>query len=83
MLGIHDLIQGKLSPYLIPGDVLLQILHEVNTNVQRRFSFSVSTMNLQYYYQSVSVVYARQNNSIFFTFSIPITSDHHLFNVSK
>ena len=80
--GVQTLLQGKLSPYLIPADVLSRAIARVNYHVNLKYpGYSITQNNIDYYYGAQTVIFARNFDSLFITLNFPISSSTNVFQV--
>jgi hypothetical protein len=82
LIGIHDLLNNQLSPYLVPATSLLKTLQNISQELQQHYPlFHISNTHPAYYYRAHSVIYNRHNNSLFISIRIPLTSSSPLFDI--
>jgi len=73
-LGVLDLVNGKLSPLLIPIDVLQSTLNDVHTILSQNYSgFHISLDSATDLYQNAHFLYTRKQSVLYLTVKIPIT----------
>lgn len=81
-LGIHDLVKGKLSPFLLSPHVLKSSLNQVQNIITEKFpQFQVSNKDLLFYYSFGDFLYTRRH--LYLTVKIPIYSFHLPISVYK
>jgi hypothetical protein len=75
LLGVQELLQGRLTSYLLPVKSLSQILSKVSTSLQHRYpSFKSVNLHPSFYYNIKSIPYARHNDNICLTIKIPVAN---------
>ena len=58
--GVQTLLQGKLSPYLIPADILSRAITCINYHVNLKYpGYAITKNNIDYYYGAQTVIFAR------------------------
>lgn len=83
-MGIHDLVEGKLSSFLVPAHDIMKLLKHVQAYLLKNHpQFGISHQNVDFYYKEGVTQYSRVNSSIFFTINIPITQRRHKFKIFK
>ena len=84
-LGIIDLVKGKLSPLIVPPELLQNTIEEIQKLLNLKYpEFYVAHTPVDQLYKSDNFLYARQNNSLFITIKLPISahkSNLRLFDV--
>ena len=74
-LGIHDLVKGKLSPFLLSPHVLQSSLRQVQDIITTKFpQFHISHKDPLYYYSHGDFLFTRHHSHLFLTLKIPISS---------
>ncbi len=82
MEGVYNLLQGKLSPNLVPPEIIQHTVSEINTKLQNKFpGFSVTHSHPSLYYDTVQMVYARHQNSLYVTIGIPVSFESTTFEL--
>jgi hypothetical protein len=80
--GMHDLVQRRLSPQLVPEHKLRQTLIDVQRKLRRKYlDFQVVNRHPAFYYQAQDVLYSSHDDSFLVTINIPISSKSALFQV--
>ncbi len=84
MSGINELTYSRLSPYLVPTDLLRKALDQVQSVLMDRHpNFYVVHKDSAFYYQhTVSTVY-RYKDSILITIDIPVVAGYHKYLVHE
>lgn len=73
-LGIVNLAEGKLSPAIIPPSSLHDVMNNIHSILQAKYSkFHLTYDSVNDVYASNKFLYARQNHSLFVTIKFPIT----------
>ena len=74
-LGIIDLVNGKLSPLLIPHDVLTSTINDIQTMIQTKFTgFHLSITDVNDVYRNCDFLFARNNTKLYVTLKLPISN---------
>ena len=82
LTGVYSLVQGKLSPFLIPFKTLQNALYNVNAKVQTKFpGFEVTIVDPNYYYQSPNIRFSQHENMLYINIDITVSSSNKLFNI--
>ena len=82
LLGVHALLQRKLSPILIDHDTLTRALQTVHDTLKTNHpDFEIVHKQTRYYYHSANVLYAGQPEQILVMIEIPIASTNTKFNL--
>ena len=86
-LGIIDLVKGKLSPLILPPELLQNTIKEVQALLNSKYpEFFVAHTPVDQLYKSENFLYARYNNSLFITIKLPISAHKNnlkLFDVKS
>lgn len=73
-LAVVDLANGKLSPLIIPLDVLQSTLNNVQSILSQNYSgFFVTVKSASELYHSSNFLYTRNNSMLYLTLKIPIS----------
>lgn len=82
--AVIDLINGKLSPVLIPSDVLESALTNIQKILDEKYNgFHLTHTDPDEIYKSSKFVFAKKDNSLFITLKLPITSFKHTLQLFK
>lgn len=82
--GILSLVQGKLSPLLIPADVLYMTLSEINNLLKSKYpGFHLSISSLNDVYSDCGYLFARNGSKIYVTLKIPVSHSRKPFSLYK
>ena len=74
-LGIHDLVKGKLSPFLITPHIIKTSIRQIQVILDTKFtSFHIIHKDPLYYYSFADFVYTRLHSTLYLTLKIPISS---------
>lgn len=80
--GFHQLSQGKLSPYLIPQEIMHHIIANIKQKLSKQYSqFQIANVRPSDYYSHIKFMYTRHANSIFIALKIPVTSFQNALKV--
>ena len=86
-LGIIDLVKGKLSPLILPPEMLKNTIKEIQALLNSKYpEFYVAHTPVDQLYKSENFLYARYNNSLLITIKLPISAHKHnlkLFDVKS
>ena len=86
-LGIIDLVKGKLSPLILPPELLQNTIKEIQALLNSKYpEFYVTHTPVDQMYKYENFLYARYNNSLFITIKLPISahkSNLKLFDVKS
>jgi len=80
--GLQVLVAGRLSLYLVPKNVLVDTIAAIQDDLQNSESgrnFRIIHKDTDFYYKKGSYVYARDDENLFITLQIPISSFHSNF----
>ena len=82
--GIHNLAQGKLSPYLLTPESIKDTLKQIQATIDDKFSgFRIIHKSPLHYYRSGSFAFTRVHSKLFLTINIPISSMKHSLRLYK
>ena len=82
--GAQDLLQDKLSMYLVPYREITQVMNAINQKLQkRRTDLQIMTLNSKDIYGHLPFVWTYRNESIFITLKFPLVSPLSKINVYK
>lgn len=74
-LELHDLVKGKLSPFLLPPHVLKSSIHQVQNIITEKFQhFQISNIDPLFYYSFGEFIFARLHSHLYLTRKILISS---------
>ena len=77
-LGIIDLVKGKLSPLILPPELIQTTINDIQKLLNSKYpEFYVAHTQVDQIYKSDKSLYARQNNSLFITIKLPISAHKH------
>ena len=72
--GIISLVNGKLSPLLIPEDIMQSTFQDINMLLQTKFNgFHLTLDSVNEIYAASKFLYARNNTKIYITIKLPIS----------
>lgn len=73
-IGIHDLVNGRLSPFLLPEHVVGDTLSDIQTILSTKFiEFQLSITNVKNVYSSCPFLYARNGTKLYITIKLPVS----------
>ena len=73
--AVQNLVDGRLTPYLIDSSTLTSVLHSINSKLRRSYKqFFLIHTDPNYYYSNANFVYARNHSSLYVTLKFPISS---------
>ena len=78
--GVQDLVRNKLSPHLIPPNVLSKTLRYIDTELKSQ-QYSVVTHDPLFYYDTATVAYQRYHSAMYIIINVPITTQQHIFHI--
>lgn len=74
-LGIISLLNGKLSPLLIPQDVMLSTIDDIKKLIQLKFpNFHLGISDIKGIYTNCKFLFARKDMKLYITLKLPISS---------
>lgn len=83
-LGIHDLVKGKLSPFIIPKVALQSSIRQVQAIISDKFpQFYISHTDPLYYYSLGDFIFTRLHSHLYLTLKIPISPFFHPVSLYK
>ena len=83
-ISIGELVQGRLSPSLIPPQLLESVLIKIKENLEKTDpELKVAYPDPQHYYVFPKFIFVRNGGSIFITLNIPIASFHAALSIYK
>ena len=72
--GIYDLVEGRLSPSLLPVEVLQQAMNEIQTLVHMKYSgFYLTAHKPNQIYENAKFVYMRHDSKLYVTVKFPMS----------
>lgn len=73
-LGLHDLVKGKLSPFLLTPHILRSSILQVQDIITNNFPhFHVANKDPLYYYSRGEFLFTRRHSHLYLTLKIPIS----------
>ncbi|CAC5426198.1 unnamed protein product [Mytilus coruscus] len=74
-IGIHEMVKGNLSPFLISPNILKSTLKHVQLILNEKFKgFYLLNTDPAYYYSSSQLLYARNHSTLYVTLKFPIST---------
>ncbi|XP_055958012.1 uncharacterized protein LOC130013243 [Patella vulgata] len=81
-LGIHSLVQNKLSPLIVPPHTLQRTLHQIHNLITRKYpQFKLLQPHAQYYYSNAQFILSRNRSKLYISLKVPIISNTHHLNL--
>ena len=74
LMAIETLINGHLSPFLVPAETLNATLYDIQAHLRSRGRYSLIYTTPGWYFHRSSFVYAREKETLFITIQIPLTT---------
>ena len=81
LMAIETLINGHLSPFLVPAETLNATLYDIQAHLRSRGRYSLIYTTPGWYFHRSSFVYAREKETLFITLQIPLTTFQTGFTV--
>ena len=73
-LSIHELVKGKLSPFLINPHALKSALNQIHTIIDKKFpQFNIIHKDPLYYFTFGDFLYTRVHSTLYLTLKVPIS----------
>lgn len=73
--SVESLLEGKISPFLIPKHLLSEIIANIRHKLQKSYQkFYLIQLDASFYYSSGKFIFARHHNDLFVTVKFPISS---------
>ena len=73
-LSIHELVKGKLSPFLINPHALKSALNQIQTIIDKKFpQFNIIHKDPLYYFTFGDFLYTRVHSTLYLTLKVPIS----------
>ncbi|XP_069109820.1 uncharacterized protein [Argopecten irradians] len=73
-LAIHDLVKGRLSPFLLSPKDISHTLRQVQNILSRKYpGFNIIHKDPLYYYSSADFLFARHHSSLYVLLKFPIS----------
>lgn len=83
-LGIHDLVNGKLSPFILPKAALQSSIRQVQDIISDKFpQFYLSHIDPLYYYYLGDFYFIRLLSHLYLTLKVPISPYLHPVSLYK
>lgn len=82
--ALQTLIEGRVSPVLIPKQVLSNALHEIKYILTSSYpNFHLTNMHVSHYYTTSNFMFMRNNSKLYITLRFPISSHAHPLHLYK
>ncbi|XP_053372746.1 uncharacterized protein LOC128546347 [Mercenaria mercenaria] len=73
-IGISNLVDGKLSPFLISEDLLRNTLKDIQTLLETKYTgFHLAFRNIADVYSNCKLLFARNGTNLYVTLKLPIS----------
>ena len=80
--GIRDLIRHKLSFDLVPPKFMIKTIEHISGLLASRYpSYHIASEQLQYFYDTLDILYARKGDELYIHVKFPITSEESVFQI--
>ena len=74
-IGIHELVKGKLSPFIISPKILKHTISQIQTILNEKFrGFYLVHTSPSHFYSFANILYSRQHSSLFISVKFPIST---------
>ena len=74
-LGLHEMIKGKLSPFIIHPKVLKHTIHHIQLILSEKFKgFYLIHTDPSHYYSSAQLLFARNHSTLYLSVKFPIST---------
>ncbi|XP_052083209.1 uncharacterized protein LOC127720584 [Mytilus californianus] len=74
-IGIHEMVKGKLSPFLISPNILNNAMKHIKLILSDKFKgFYLLKSDPAYYYSECSMLFARKHSTLYLTLKFPIST---------
>ena len=74
-MGLFDLVEGKLSPHLIPQSLMHHTMTEISKTLITKYKgYSLVFNHPDEVYRNVDTIFARQKNTLFVSVKFPVSS---------
>ncbi|XP_052064383.1 uncharacterized protein LOC127704385 [Mytilus californianus] len=74
-IAVHELVKGKLSPFLISPQNLKRTIQHIQSILNDKFKgFYLNNVNPSYYYSQANILYTRHHKNLFISIKFPITT---------
>lgn len=82
--SIQSLVEGRISPFLIPKHMLTQTLHKIQRILTESHpGFYLTHFNPSYYYTHSNFLFARNHSALYITLRFPVSSHTKPLNLYK
>ena len=72
---IQSLVEGRISPFLIPKHDFAHTLDQIQANLTRYYpGFYLTHLHLAYYYTTPYFMFTRNHSSLYITLRFPVSS---------
>ncbi|VDI72787.1 Hypothetical predicted protein [Mytilus galloprovincialis] len=74
-IGIHEMVKGKLSPFLISPKILNDAIKHIKLILSYKFKgFYILNSDPAYYYSECNMLFARKHSTLYVTVKFPIST---------
>ena len=74
-IAVHELVKGRLSPFLISPNMLKRTLQHIQSILNEKFTgFYLSNSSPSYYYSQAELLYTRHHKNLFVSIKFPIST---------
>ncbi|VDI64062.1 Hypothetical predicted protein [Mytilus galloprovincialis] len=74
-IAVHELVKGKLSPFLISPQNLKHTIQHIQSILNDKFKgFYLNNVNPSYYYSQSNILYTRHHKHLFISIKFPIST---------
>lgn len=82
--AVQSLVEGRISPYLLPKHALTQALHKVQTILTNSYSgFYLTQFHPSYYYTTSNFMFTRNHSDLYITLRFPVSSQSQPLTLYK
>jgi len=82
--SVQSLVEGKISPSLIPKIVLTKTLHKIQSTLTKYYpGFHLTHFHPTYYYTTSNFMFTRNHSSLYITVKFPVSSHSHPLQLYK
>ncbi|CAC5398186.1 unnamed protein product [Mytilus coruscus] len=83
-LSVHELLKGKLSPFLLSPHDLKKTIHQIQTILDTKFKgFHLTHTDPEYYYSFPEFVFARNHSKLYISVKFPVSSSTSPFQLYR
>ena len=72
-IGVHEMIKGKLSPFIISPNILRHTIHTIQLTLSEKFKgFYLTHSDPLHYYSSAQMLFAHNHSTLYLSLKFPI-----------